>query len=603
MKKKRAKRIVALVLSFAMIFSLSGMTVLADEMPDMPPGGEGGMAGVTGDGAPEEAAIYVAGGVVTENAEYTGGVYTADISTTDDGTVNINNLKMTGSTYDYTGVVVTDAEDDTVSKVNINNAEITLNVDTAYTDESAGVAVAVDGASELYINDSEITVNGAGRYTIAAYSTSTMVVNNSSIVAGGSKAANGNTDSVSDPMSNATLLVSGTSRSNFSIGASNTYYYGSECIAEGWAALSTDSATGDGLDLVAYNTYAEATNGGYGTYADTNCRDYLYGVTFNAAEVGAIISNNGSIYIGSGADAADDIVDGISVMAYAADDYTVNNEGSVIYAERNAVQMHSPDMMGEGTAGYQAELTVENSTLTTVATDTLKATSTKNYYDYGDAVGAYVDYVTGSVLLIKSTGAKIDLTNVEMESSNGILIHSIINSDSMSRFIKAGNEGNDVEVSMTDMDVEGDIVHDDYQRDMIVTLSNTKLDGAVTTATADSWYLQWAEYADDEATYWTTIDTEEYNTETHATEINLTNGSVWTASDLSYVTKLTIDETSSVVYYTAYDATGTEIKLEAGNTYEDIYIVGADIAVLDGEFTVSENTTYEHGVVITEGNL
>ena len=586
--KRKTKSFLSMIMVLAMAVSLlAGITFAADD-----DGGTGGMtegeiAGVTGDAASEDAAILVTGNVVTETED---GTYTyTSLSGGEGEAVVIEGLVMTSGDYTYNGVTVTGS-----SEVEIIGATVTLNVDEAVDGtETAGTAIAVDDGSTLYITNSTVTVNGAGRYTVACYNDAIMVVTGSTVIAGGNEGADGNTDNVSDPASNAALLVSGTSRANFSIGASHTFYYNSSCIADGWAALSTDSATGTGLELVAYNTYAEATNGGYGTYADTSCRDYLYAVTFNAAELGAIISNNGEITIGSGADAEDATTsDGYDILEYY--DGETTDEGSVIFGARNAVQMHSPDMMGDGTAGYQAVLTVSNSTLTTVATDELDAASTYDYSSYGDAVYAYVEYITGSVLLVKSTGAVITLDNVEMYSSNGVLIHTIVNSDSMSRFLKSGNEGYDVEVSMTDMDVEGDIVHDDYQRDLIVTLSDTTLTGAITTATADSWYEQWADYADDDSAYWTTINNDTYNTDTHETDITLTDGSVWYVTADSNITSLTIEDTSMVVVAEGVTLTVGDEVYEAG-TY-----TAPEPETLSGEITISEDVIYEDGVIITE---
>lgn len=520
--------------------------------PDGMPGGPGGPSdmppGGPVDGIPDDADIKIDEGKVEA------GSYADKVTVDADGKVVISGLDFKGTGYDQTAITVNNN-----SVAEVKDSTITMDVTEKMTEApasagpgpggSSSMAIGVDNKSTLYITGSKITVNGAGRYTVGAYNDATMVVNDSEIIAGGKKGANGNTDVVSDPFSNAALLVSGTSRANFSIGATHTFYYNSRCIAEGWAALSTDSATGSGLEFVGYDTYAEATNGGYGTYADTNCRDYFFGVTFNAAEVGAIISNNGEIHIGSGADAKGaKTQDGIDVMEYASEGYKVNDAESVIYAERNAFQIHSPDMMGEGNAMHVGVLDVKNSTLTTVPTDELKASSTEDYKAaYGDAVGAYVDYIKGSVILVKSNDASITLDNVKMNSSNGVLIHTIVNSDSMSRFLKGSNEGKGVNVSMSGMDVEGDIVHDDYQRDLTVSLSKANLTGAVTAATADSWYDQWEKYASDEAAYWTTINNDTYNTATHATALSLSDGSVWNVTGDSTLTSLEIKDSSKVV--------------------------------------------------------
>ena len=60
-----------------------------------------------------------------------------------------------------------------------------MNVDEAVSgNESAGTAAYVDSGT-LTISDSTIEVDGAGRYTVAATGTATMVVEDSVIVAGG----------------------------------------------------------------------------------------------------------------------------------------------------------------------------------------------------------------------------------------------------------------------------------------------------------------------------------------------------------------------------------------------------------------------------------
>lgn len=99
------------------------------------------------------------------------------------------------------------------------------------------------------------------------------------------------------------LLIAGYARSSMSIGASQTYYYNSYVETEGWAAMSTDSASGSGLDFYSYNSEAYAVSGGYGIYSDSSCRDWLYATIQRGAEHGAIISNNGEVHVYSGASA------------------------------------------------------------------------------------------------------------------------------------------------------------------------------------------------------------------------------------------------------------------------------------------------------------
>ena len=557
------KRILAVVLSLVFIVSLC-MSGLAEGGPGggsapggqmgNPPDGMGGPGGMaegdvasTGNATNTSGLIDVEGGTVTADDSLVGATENAD------GTITISGISYESGDY---GATLLSASD---SDVFLTGANIAMNVDEAVSgNESAGTTAYVDSGT-LTISDSTIEVDGAGRYTVAATGTATMVVEDSVIVAGGDAGASGNTAAVSEPASNAGLLISGNSRANFSVGQTHTFYYDSLCVADGWAALSTDSATGSGLEFVGVNTEALALHGGYGIYADTNCRDYLYGATLVSAEVGAIISNNGAITVGSSGDAeAATTQDGYGALEYGGE--IDEDMRTTIIAGRNDFQLHSPDMMGEGNSDYTASLSLSHTTLITddainnegyeytsnVNGETYTVQATEDYADkYDDAVGAYVDYVTGAVILVKSTSADIALNDVEIQSSTGVALLTALNSDSMSRYLKR-DVGSGVNVTVTDSTIDGDFIHDDYQRDMTVTLDNTTLNGDITFSTSDEWNEMWSAYADDETACWVNLDANAYITDTHATALTLTNSSVWNVKETSELTTLTVSADSVV---------------------------------------------------------
>ncbi len=389
-----------------------------------PGGGPGGMSesavAGTGNSMNTEGQISVTDGTVT--ASETWETYLSE----EDGRITVSGLEYASGDYSETVLSASDSE------VVLNSSKITLGADSAISgSESAGTAACADSGM-LTIRDSEIEVDGAGRYTVAATGTATLVVEDSVIRAGGDLGANGNTSAVSEPASNAGLLISGTSRANFSVGQTHTFYYDSLCTAEGWAALSTDSATGSGLEFVGVNTEAVALHGGYGIYADSSCRDYLYGCTLVSAEVGAIISNNGMITAGSSGDANEAVTqDGIGVMSYSSG-YTGEDTRMLIVAGRNDFQLHSPDMMSEGNKDYSATPTLAHTDLITddsingegleftsgISGETCLIQATEDYTaKYGEAVGAYIGYVKGAAIMAKSTSAEISLTFMPFPTS------------------------------------------------------------------------------------------------------------------------------------------------------------------------------------------
>lgn len=549
MVKQNWIRRLALGLCLGMVLTGAAFASDMGAMPPPPDGGPGGGGPPPMDGAPTEAAIVIADGAENSEAEYTPGAYSAYLFPTESGLV-IRDLELISGDYTFNGITVTGSD------LRLEKAKIRLGASSpAASDDKGGSAVSLDSGARVFISDSDLIVDGAARYVTAAYNDATLVVNDSLVQSTGS---NENTRDIAEPFSNEALLISGTARANFSIGATKTYYYNSTCTAEGWAALSTDSATGSGLDLYAYNTDGIAEHGGYGTYADTNCRVWLYGSRLMAAEIGAIISKSGKIEARS-ADAADD-----EALMYLEGDKAETD--SSILGGRNAVMIHAPDMMGQGLwAADCGTFIAEDARIAT----TRDLVSTKDYYDYGDAVGAYIDYVSGSDLLIRSTSATIRLKNVEMDSYNNTLVHTVLNADSMGNFLAPG-DGDQVQpvlVQMEDMDVSGDIRHEDYQRNMTVELTGTTLSGNIISGTMERWNETWQDYGE---VNWVVDDAFDA---VYGVALDMRGNSVWNVTGASSLTSLTVDESS--VIHGEITLNGEPLTPEPGVVYTgDITVIG-----------------------------
>lgn len=493
----------------------------------MMPGGPGsvpeGMAGMMLDGAAEKADLVIRDGAEVISDEYIPSFYSQYVSRGPKGLV-VNGLNLFSNDYTRNGIVVTGEASD----VTVQNSRLYYHVtETPAANTNGGVGLGVDKGGTLRIKNCDLTVDGSQRYVVAAYNDGTLVVNDSTVTSTGS---NYFTRDVDEPRSNPALLISGNARTNFSVGASKTYYFNSSCIAEGWAALSTDSATGDGLDLYAYNTSAVAQNGGYATYADTNCRVWLYGSSLKAAEIGAIISNNGKIVLDNGAATP------ASVLAYK-DSAGVNNGSTLLAGGRNALMIHSPDMFGMGAGStFVGQFSAHDSVLRT--TQELK--STKNYYDYGPATGAYIDYVSGAAILIRSTSADITLDRSKVESYTGDIIKTVLNADAMGNFLQDGDEVPGVTLNLNNMVQTGNVRHMDYQRVMNLNLNNTQLTGQVVSGTMADWNWLWKDY---QGCSW--VRDTEWNT-VNGVRMSIDSGSSWTVSADSTLSSLTIQPGGSI---------------------------------------------------------
>ena len=541
---------------------------------DMSPGAGGGAP--PGDAAPTEAAIVITDGAEDTAAEYEAGKY-SDRITEEDGVITVTELELTSDDYTFNGLTISGPD----SKVRLEKCSIRLGVGSEATDDdTGGAAVNMDNGAVVNITDSNLVVDGAARYVTAAYNDATLIVNNSTVHSTGS---NDMTAGVSEPFSNEALLISGTARANFSIGATQTYYFNSVCTAEGWAALSTDSATGNGLDLYAYNTEGIAENGGYSTYADTNCRVWLYGSRMSAAEIGVIISKSGKVTALPASATPEE------VLAYNEGD-TVEADSSIL-GGRNAVMIHAPDMMGQGIYAADCGTYIQEGG---ILGTTQEYVSTKDYNDYGEAVGAYVDYVSGSVFLIRSTSANITLTGVQMKSYNNTLIHTVLNADSMGNFLAPGDgdQVNPVAVTLEEMDVVGDIRHEDYQRNMTVELKNTTLSGNIISGTMESWNQTWQDYGE---VNWVV---DEAFDDVNGVALTLGEGATWNVTGESSLTSLTVTEGAVLNGEVTLD--GEALNPEAGETYEGEIVVTGDYVVeeeLAEEAPVEESVQEEVSVV------
>lgn len=356
------------------------------------------------------------------------------------------------------------------------------------------------------------------------------------------------------------LLIGGSIRTTLALGKAQAFYINSEVISRDWAALSTDAATmvtepgQKELSVYAYGSSARTRVGGYGTYSDLFCNVYFYGTELTSAEIGIISGTYGNATVGT-------IGDGEAAGAMAdhliADDRKAHNDkgaGSVITGGRNAVMIHSvslpPYWVNKGYSKEELPLLTGKVSVhgSTLATDL----SLDKRLGYPAERQAYIDHHAGSVIVIKSSNADIGLDKTAFKADRkgtGALIHTVINNDSMFMIkVPDGTSYPGVKVRMTDMKAEGDILNEDYQRDMYLDLAGTALTGRIISNTVGDWNALCKEKGFE--TY--IINPDGYKT-IHGVNLTLGPGSVWNVTGESTLTALTIGD-------------GAIIKAPAGKT-------------------------------------
>jgi hypothetical protein len=217
---------------------------------------------------------------------------------------------------------------------------------------------------------------------------------------------------------------------------------------------------------------------------------------------------------------------------------------------------------------HSAPISLHGSTL---ATDL----SLNKKLDYSAEQQAYIDHQAGSVIVIKSANATIDLDKVTLnpdKNGTGALVHTVINNDTgfMTK-VPDGTIYPGVQIKMTGMKAEGDILNEDYQRDMHLSLAGTSLTGKIVSGTVETWNALCKTKGMEKYI----IDPSGYKT-AHGVELNLEGGSLWVVTGDSTLTALTISGGATVKAGAGARLTmtvdGAQTPIQAGSYHGNILI-------------------------------
>lgn len=378
--------------------------------------------------------------------------------------------------------------------------------------------------------------------------TSELIVRNSHVVGN----TTGDTRQLSGPP--AGLLVSGNMRTTLAMYQAQTFYINSKVDAANWAVFATDGAeptyddTHKELTLWVYGTEGTAHRGGYGTYSDLFCNVHFYGATITVPEIGAISGTFGKLNIDNIAAGEQDAE--LSAHLTEEDKALQTDKGkeTVIRSGRNGIMIHCVSLPPYwGRPGYsQAELPYHSGVVairnSTVETDL----SLENQVVYPAGSAEYIQHHKGSVILVKSCNAEILVENSRLiPDANGTnaLVHTVINSDTaFSVKVPDGTVYPGIQVVLRRDRLTGDVIHEDYQRDLYLTLEDTQWRGKLYTGTADFWN----ETAEREGFGCSIIDPNGYQT-VHGSHVVLKESSIWYVTGHSCMNELTISDDSKIL--------------------------------------------------------
>lgn len=645
--KRHMRSFLAALLTATLLLSMVSGALAAGAPPDMPPdgasmgappdGGPGGPGGPGGGSAGQEFATFDevkdSAILLVDGKENTvsgqdkleggsglseGGVLTSEAAS---GLKLIGDELSNGLALDLGGGnTFTIGGDETFYEMNGRsyNSVIQVNAGEGNNDKGYeavyGVGVGLS-SGELWIRNSYIFSEGPRSTPVYAFSTedpdaTSLVVENSTLEA--------HSNSIWMPPFK---LLAGGARASLLMTRNNSWFYGSDVLSNNWGAISQDS-----VDAWTYvvNSSGKATEGGYATYLTYGMR--LYGSELYAGQYGIFMCGTSDVLTDTGAAALTD-----EAAMSKIPDFQVNTEAvSTVAAPFNAIVVHnslpSLDMVAKGV--------FRNTTLSTMKEDLpadVKAMEADDEFFMpgvdilGSGAGCGASYffnrnLYGSLALIRSMNADFTFDNAETKTSNGVLVQSVITYDPPSAcgYLTPGqgDEVPGIAAAFQNGSYTGDILHEDYHRQMKVTVGeNAALTGKVVSGTWAGWNAKWSEEAmtavlkadgytadvfgnenwvsDVQANLVRAEDTVYDGTENYGVDLTVATGGTWTVTGLSTLSSLTIEEGGKVLgenlsVYVGCDASNSNVsygyanaekvtELTAG-TYENVVLVPGSVS-------------------------
>ncbi|MBR2836445.1 MAG: hypothetical protein IKE43_12155 [Coriobacteriales bacterium] len=320
-----------------------------------------------------------------------------------------------------------------------------------------------------------------------------------------------------------------------------------------------------------YGSKTIAGDDGCGVYLGLLCNFFAYGSSIQAAETGIISDTYGKVVLGNISDGENNTE--LAAVLSDADKSKQEDKkiGTLVEGGRSALVVQSTsqelsqeykDYLKEDLALLSASIQAHNTVLKTDLTLDIKAENPEQEQAYTDQEQAYIDHTKGSVILVKSTNAEITLDACELfadENGTGYLIQTVISDDTSSGFaVPDGESYPGISVTLKDMEVSGDIVHEDYQRDFTLDLVSTEFTGALNQYGFDSWQNAAQQEGFEDYCTDTAYDTQ------HGLYVSLKDGAIWNITSESCIAGLTLEPGCTVngmIYLDGVEQSDKELTL------------------------------------------
>ena len=287
-----------------------------------------------------------------------------------------------------------------------------------------GSAIMVNDTAKCEMDNVQVTTHGVIRPCTVVTGNGTLIVRNCVLDAKGGEIPKSYVPRVASGMMEPPpgLKLGGNCRTHLSMGNSRAYFFDSKILAHSWAALSTDGSWGDQY-LEANNCEVVCETVGYGTYADNGCHNVLNACRITVDTHAAIIAGDAWVKL-----------NGCTVQS--------NQYGSMLH----------------GVRGHY--------------TETTECHIVGGSWEVGEALF----FVKSENVYLKLDGAKV--------KTGKYLLHAIVNEDDAATKVPEDMKLKvyGVNAVIANGSYQGDIVNDDTDRTMNVTILNAKVTGVITDA-------------------------------------------------------------------------------------------------------------------------
>lgn len=301
-----------------------------------------------------------------------------------------------------------------------------------------GSAVMANDHAKCEMENVTVTTHGVIRPCTTVTGDATLIVRNCVLDAKGGEIPESYVPRVASGMMEPPpgLKLGGNCRTHLSMGNSRAYFYDSRILAHSWAALSTDGSNGD-LYLEANNCDVVCETVGYATYADGGCHNILNDCRISVDTHVAII----------------------------AGDAWVKLNNCQVKSNQYGAMLH-------GIRGHH--------------TETTECHIVGGDWDVGEAL-----------FYVKSRDVYVKLDAAQVKTGK-YLLHSVINDDPARTTVPDELKGKvyGVNAIIANGEYAGDIIHEDDERTMNVTLENTTLTGCIFDAYLKLDNARWIATAD-----------------------------------------------------------------------------------------------------------